>query len=1064
MPHLMPLKLLIVLILIFVQVNVFAQKADFAPVADKLQAATYTEFYNSSGAFYNQTNTGNTNFNYWWNAHGVDAILDDYIRTRSDLYKRRMKSLLLGIKANDGGDYPTSYYDDMAWLAIASLRAYENTGDTEYLNAVNALWTDMKTGQHTAQGGALQWNKSAPNSFNACTNGPAIILATRLYRVKGTAADLDTAKSIYTWMKNTLVNSTTGEVWDSFDAGTNVTNKSWIFSYNQGTWIGACLELYKVTGEQTYLDEAVKTANTAIKNNMTGGILYPNSGGGDGGLFQGIFIRYLTQFAREADIPQATKDQYIKAIKSSAQALKDKGINATNNTVSPKWGVAPGATTDYSSQLSGIMLVEAASTFDQVDVYTNSTYGGKQAYFSVGNFTLAQLVANGITDNTISSITIPAGLKVTAYADDNFLGDSVVFASNQSIPGDWDNEISSMKITQIGSGNGLKGEYYASTDFSTLKFSQTDENVNFDWGTSSPNETSLGTDQFSVRWSGFMQPLYSGKYTFYVTADDGSKLTIDKTILIDSLNASGLNISSDTMTLVAGQKYFITLEYVENTENASCKLEWESNQQERQVIPKSQLYTRASSSTDVVTAYPDCNYIGLTGGMNVGDYTLADLNNLGILNKDISSLKVNQGFKAILYENDHFEGSSIEVTADTSCLNDWIDRVSSIKVRANGDTTLDGTYFLLNKSSGYNMEVAGGITNTDDAANVQQGSVSGYINQQFKFTLLDDGAYSIVALHSNKPIEVSGFSKTAGANVQQMSALGTDNQEFVVVPTENGYYKLIAKHSGDVVEAASNLSQANVRQWVNNNQAKGQWKLNPVPANVNGSGTGLNAEYFKGSDFETSVFSKIDTTINFDWGTSAPDSRLNADNFSIRWTGKIQPRFTGTYTFYINSDNGRRLWIDNQLIIDKWLSDYDVEYSGSVALSADQLYDFKMEYFEETGGASCELEWSGEKQSREIVPKSQLYRINAAIDNPRFENDHIEIFPNPVINKTMHIEINDTNEKQYNVVLFDILGKEVFKTSINKSSDIHLNGVAEGNYIVSIRNNSISINKHVLVQ
>src|ERR1041385_3700987 len=90
---------------------------------------------------------------------------------------------------------------------------------------------------------------------------------------------------------------------------------------------------------------------------------------------------------------------------------------------------------------------------------------------------------------------------------------------------------------------------------------------------------------------------------------------------------------------------------------------------------------------------------------------------------------------------------------------------------------------------------------------------------------------------------------------------------------------------------------------------------------VNGTGDGLTGNYYNGMNFETPVLSRKDNTINFDWGTGSPDPVLQADAFSVRWTGQIQPKYSETYTFYLNSDNGRRLWINNQLVIDKWIDD-----------------------------------------------------------------------------------------------------------------------------------------------
>jgi hypothetical protein len=58
--------------------------------------------------------------------------------------------------------------------------------------------------------------------------------------------------------------------------------------------------------------------------------------------------------------------------------------------------------------------------------------------------------------------------------------------------------------------------------------------------------------------------------------------------------------------------------------------------------------------------------------------------------------------------------------------------------------------------------------------------------------------------------------------------------------------------------------------------------------------------------------------VDFNWGTGSPDPSIAADNFSARWTGQVQPVSTQAYTFYTVSDDGVRLWVNNQLVIDNW--------------------------------------------------------------------------------------------------------------------------------------------------
>lgn len=622
-----------------------------------------------------------------------------------------------------------------------------------------------------------------------------------------------------------------------------------------------------------------------------------------------------------------------------------------------------------------------------------------------------------------------------------------------------------IKGINLGNGNGLKGDYFKGANFEEQKYTQTDGKIDFDWGTASPNSTTLGNDLFSIRWTGQVQSVYSEKYTFYATADDGVKLSINGRVLFDSLTTVGQKVQSDTITMVSGQKYDITFEYKEKDGNAMCNLEWESTSQMRQTVPRTQLYSRALSTTDLVTAYADCKFTGFSAGLKVGDYTLAALSNLGVYDKDIASLKIAPGFKVILYENDNLGGASTEITANDSCMTDWLDRASSLKVKTNGVTNLEGTYFLKNNASNYYMDVAGGIGSIADGINIQQWVVTPNINQQFKLTHLGDGTYSVLAMHSKKSIDIDSYSVVDGGNLQQWSYYGSTNQQFIIVEGTNGAYKLIAKHSGKIIESASLITQANVRQWSDVNQSKGQWKLIPVPALVNGAGTGLDAQYFNGMNFETPRYATIDTTINFNWGMLAPYSKTNVDKFSVRWEGQIQPRFTGTYTFYINSDNGRRLWINDQLIIDQWISDYGTEYSGTINLVANQKYTIKLEYFEDAGGADCKLEWSHNTQPREVVPKSQLFPKSISGIDEYSASKHISIFPNPVTDQTMHVQLSDLSiNEPLTINVYDMVGNSVLQQTLAASGNVDLKGIPTGIYIASLRNKEINVNKRIVIQ
>lgn len=248
------------------------------------------------------------------------------------------------------------------------------------------------------------------------------------------------------------------------------------------------------------------------------------------------------------------------------------------------------------------------------------------------------------------------------------------------------------------------------------------------------------------------------------------------------------------------------------------------------------------ATTDVITVYKDCNYTGFSGGLTIGDYNLARLNTLGVLNDDISSLKVAQGFQAILYQDDNFTGASTVINSDNACLNTtWNDKVTSIRILANGITTLNNqTFYLQNRNSNLYMDVWN--ANLSNGAAINQGALNSGNNQKFTFTHLGDGLYKIIANHSGQSLDVNNFSKANGAKVEQYPYNATTNQQFVLVATGDGFYKIVARHSGRIVEVAgaSTASGAVVQQWDNNNQTCGQWKL--VPATTSQTSVLIQAE------------------------------------------------------------------------------------------------------------------------------------------------------------------------------------------------------------------------------
>lgn len=319
-------------------------------------------------------------FHYWWMAHAAEALIDGWERTADPVYSHLLAGLYEGVLRKNGGEWPNNLYDDMEWMALAWLRAYRAVGDARYKEAALTLWADIQTGWNGEMGGGIAWQKTQLDYKNTPANAPAVILAARLYREFGRAEDLAWAKKIYDWQKRMLVDPANGFVWDGMNRqGDGQIDKDWRFTYCQGVFIGAGVELYRLTGESGYLEDAHRTAQVSLAElaDPVSGLL-PDEGNGDAGLFKGIYVRYLTELALESGGGQgaggangeasgkeetsgAGQRNYTAAVIRQARAALVSAGGGELPLFGTDWSRQPGATVELSSQLSGIILLEMAA-------------------------------------------------------------------------------------------------------------------------------------------------------------------------------------------------------------------------------------------------------------------------------------------------------------------------------------------------------------------------------------------------------------------------------------------------------------------------------------------------------------------------------------------------------------------------------------------------------------------------------------------------------------------------------------------------------------------------------
>jgi len=151
--------------------------------------------------------------------------------------------------------------------------------------------------------------------------------------------------------------------------------------------------------------------------------------------------------------------------------------------------------------------------------------------------------------------------------------------------------------------------------------------------------------------------------------------------------------------------------------------------------------------------------------------------------------------------------------------------------------------------------------------------------------------------------------------------------------------------------------------------------LPPLPAVspcANGGG-GLLATYYDSADFTSPKVMRIEPTPVFYWGAGAPDPAVRSDGWSAILTGQLQPSASELFTFALDADDGARLWVGGELLIDWWRRPFYLPLAASLRLEAGRKYDVLVEYVEGTGNASLGLRWQSPSTAQAVIPQCHLF-------------------------------------------------------------------------------------------
>ena len=316
--------------------------------ANTVTAITTLQQWYNSGGLWNSTG--------WWNAANcVDAIENAIVANNGQNY---LGVLTNTFQLNSSGNFLDGYYDDEGWWAEAWIKAYDHTGNLQYLNMAKTIFSDMTNAwDNTECGGGIWWDK--PHTYkNAIANELFLLVAARLHeRTPGDAGNGSYyywATNEYTWFNHSGMINPQNLINDGLANCVNNGETTW--TYNQGVILAGLADLSKVTGNSNYLAQAEALANAATTALVSsGGVLQEpceltGCGGGDVPQFKGIFNRHLA-YLYDVD----HKPAYFNFLFKNAHSVWFNDRNSSNQ-LGLKW-TGPFDSADAARHSSATMPV-----------------------------------------------------------------------------------------------------------------------------------------------------------------------------------------------------------------------------------------------------------------------------------------------------------------------------------------------------------------------------------------------------------------------------------------------------------------------------------------------------------------------------------------------------------------------------------------------------------------------------------------------------------------------------------------------------------------------------------
>ncbi len=299
-------------------------KGEYGGKADSLANALIEEFMNKQkGTFWStpkDIERGST-YIYWQQAHAMDVLVYAYERHKGDttglgsqyyLYMRRWYNSKANNYSGGATGFENPYTDDMCWICLTLMHMSEATGQNSYANTARTVFNNsiMRRAVEDEKGLWLPWNDSEGAGPNACTVGPACLLAAKLYLKYGEEKYLTYAEKFYTFMQNHICKSD-GRVEEP------------PLTYTQGTFGEACRLLYHITNKAIYRNKAALYINYAFTDGRctSNGLLRDEGSSMDQSIFKAVLIPYAVNFCLDETMTLSYRRNLTTLIQKNANAL-----------------------------------------------------------------------------------------------------------------------------------------------------------------------------------------------------------------------------------------------------------------------------------------------------------------------------------------------------------------------------------------------------------------------------------------------------------------------------------------------------------------------------------------------------------------------------------------------------------------------------------------------------------------------------------------------------------------------------------------------------------------------